>query len=98
MQPGEPVRAGDGEDATVAEVDDRRARVEGPRLRGRLAVMPGHPGVRAGGLDRTRALQERGAPYRLVGRGDEQAWRGVRHTVVKAQRAQKIPGTLTRPA
>ena len=51
MQPGQAVRAGDGDDRTVAEVDERGARLEGALLGVGVAVVPGRTGVRAG-LDR----------------------------------------------
>ena len=49
MQPAEPIDAGDDEEVPIGPVDHARAGTEQPLFAQRVAEMPGHAGVAAGG-------------------------------------------------
>ena len=59
VEPPEPVGSGDGDDAAVAEVDQRLAGLEQTLFAHRVAVVRRDPGVESVGFDGVLALEQR---------------------------------------
>ena len=100
VQPGEPVRTGDGDDAPVREVDGGEALDEQALLAQGIAVVGRNTGVRALPRDRARGGEQLGGSHRVGSQSAHQPWIAICVTSARkprsaSTRATKSPAACT---